>query len=220
MSDLDITQQLQAWRSGDAAALEQITPVLYNELRRLARRYLSGERPDHTLTPTALINEVYLRLLGQKQPDWQNREHFVGVVAHLMRQILVDFARHRRANKRGGGVEEVPLEDALPQGVPAEADLVDLDQVLLRLEQTDARKARAIELRYFAGLTVEETATVLQISPATVHRELRMAEAWLCRELGSGRPASRPSSPPDSPAPSRRSLPPDSPNGLAASAKA
>jgi RNA polymerase sigma-70 factor (ECF subfamily) len=187
--DLDITEQLQAWRSGDAAALEQLTPFLYSELRRLARRYLSGERPDHTLTPTALINEAYLRLLGQKQPDWQNRDHFVGVVAHLMRQILVDFARHRRASKRGGGCSDVSLDDALPKGVPPEADLVDLDQALLRLEQTDARKARAIELRYFAGLTVEETATVLEVSPATIHRELRMAEAWLCRELSSGRPA-------------------------------
>jgi RNA polymerase sigma factor (TIGR02999 family) len=134
-SDLDITEQLRAWRSGDAAALEQVTPFLYNELRRLARRYLRGERPDHTLTPTALINEAYLRLLGQKQPDWQNRGHFVGVVAHLMRQILVDFARHRRANKRGGGCADVPLDDALPQGVPPEADLVDLDHALLRLEQ-------------------------------------------------------------------------------------
>ena len=187
-SDLDITEQLRAWRSGDAAALEQVTPFLYNELRRLARRYLRGERPDHTLTPTALINEAYLRLLGQKQPDWQNRGHFVGVVAHLMRQILVDFARHRRANKRGGGCADVPLDDALPQGVPPEADLVDLDHALLRLEQTDSRKARAIEMRYFAGLTMEETAEVLQVSAATIHRELRMAEAWLCRELGSGHP--------------------------------
>ncbi len=189
MSDCDqITEQLQAWRSGDAAALEQLTPYLYNELRRLARRYLSGERPDHTLTPTALINEAYLRLLGQKLPDWQNRQHFVGVVAHLMRQILVDFARHRRANKRGGGREDVPLDEAKPQGIPPEADLVDLDQALQRLEQTDARKARVIELRYFAGFTADEAAQVLEVSPATIHRELRMAEAWLCRELGANRP--------------------------------
>jgi RNA polymerase sigma factor (TIGR02999 family) len=184
--DVDITQQLQAWRSGDAAALEQVTPFLYSELRRLAHRYLSGERPDHTLTPTALINEAYLRLLEQKQPDWQNRDHFVGVVAHLMRQVLVDFARHRRAHKRGGGVADISLDDALSAGVPPESDLVDLDEALRSLEQTDARKARAIELRYFAGLTVEETAAVLSVSPATIHRELRMAEAWLCRELGAG----------------------------------
>jgi RNA polymerase sigma factor (TIGR02999 family) len=196
MSDYDVAQQLQAWRSGDAAAVEQLTPVVYNELRRLVRNYLSGEQPEHTLAPTALVIEAYLRLPGQPPPDWRHNDHVVGVAAHLMRQILVEFARRRRssveagfarAGNASGSADEVSLPSALPACVPPESDLVDLDSALQRLEETDAQKARAIELRYFAGLTVEETAMVLEVSVAAVHRELRMAEAWLCRELAPNR---------------------------------
>jgi RNA polymerase sigma factor (TIGR02999 family) len=193
MDNSEVTVLLQAWRAGDPTALERVTPFLYQELRRVALSYLRGERADHTLTPTALINETYLRFLEQNQPQWKDRKHFLGIAARLMRQILVDFARRKRAGKRGFGVPEVPLEDAEKVHVGAGAsfgaadlagtDLVDLDEALLRLERVSPRQSQAIEMRYFAELTVDEIADLMEVSPATISRELRMAQAWLGREL-------------------------------------
>ena len=197
MDNDEVTVLLQAWKAGDPTALERVTPFLYQELRRVALSYLRGERPDHTLTPTALINETYLRFLEQNQPDWKDRKHFLGIAARLMRQILVDFARRKRAGKRGFGVPEVPLEDVAELHIAAHVtpssadlagtDLVDLDEALVRLEQVSPRQSQAIELRYFAELTVEEIADLLDVSPATISRELRMAQAWLARELSPGK---------------------------------
>lgn len=179
----EITQWLQAWRNGDQAALEQLLPVVYQELHKLAHAYLNRERSDHTLQPTALIHEAYLRLLGQHIEQWQNRTHFYGVAAHLMRQILVEHARQRGAGKRGGGAAKLALDEALDYAPEQAAELVALDDALTGLAKFDERKCRVIELRYFAGLNVEETAEVLGISVPTVVRDQRMAQAWLHREL-------------------------------------
>lgn len=179
----EITQLLQAWRNGDQAALEQLLPVVYQELHKLAHAYLNRERSDHTLQPTALIHEAYLRLLGQHIEQWQNRTHFYGVAAHLMRQILVEHARQRGAGKRGGGAAKLALDEALDYAPEQAAELVALDDALTGLAKFDERKCRVIELRYFAGLNVEETAEVLGISVPTVVRDQRMAQAWLHREL-------------------------------------
>lgn len=189
MDNGDVTVLLQAWQAGDPSALERVTPFLYQELRRVALSYLRGERADHTLTPTALINETYLRFLEQDLPHWKDRKHFLGIAARLMRQILVDFARRKRADKRGSGVPDLSLEEALHAHGPVSklrgVDLVDLDEALVRLEQVSPRQSQAIELRYFAELTVEEIAGLLEVSPATISRELRVAQAWLARELNS-----------------------------------
>jgi RNA polymerase sigma factor (TIGR02999 family) len=179
----DVTKLLLEWSKGDRQSLDKLLPVVYQELRRLAQHYLGQERPDHTLQATALVHEVYLKLIDTKVVRWENRAHFFAVAAQVMRHILVDLARQRRAQKRGGG-RKVALDEAL--GVPEEAEtvnLVALDEALERLAAVDARQARIIELRYFGGLSTEETAEVLGVSARTVKREWRMARAWLHREI-------------------------------------
>ena len=178
----EVTQLLVAWSDGDQAALEQLVPMVQAELQRLARRYLGQERPGHLLQTSALVNEAYLRLIDWKNVKWQNRAHFFGVSAQLMRRILVDFAR-RRPRVEGESVNQVSLEEALVVGNEQSADLVALDEALQSLAQFDERKARIIELRFFGGLSVEETAEVLQVAPITVMREWNKAKAWLYREL-------------------------------------
>ena len=179
----DITTLLVAWGRGDEAALEQIIPLVHRELHQIARRCLKGERPGHTLQPTALVNEAYLRLVDVRRVNWNNRTHFLAMSARLMRRVLVDFARSRRYQKRGGGVMRVSLDEA--QGVSTERgqDLVALDEALTTLSAIDERKARVIEMRFFGGLTAEETAEVLEVSRETVLRDWRLARAWLMQEL-------------------------------------
>jgi len=176
----NITRLLMDWtESHDEAALEQLTPVVYGELRKLANSYLRRERSDHTLQPTALIHEAYLRLVDQNVPHWKNRSHFFGVAAQLMRQILVDHARARTAVKRGGGEVKLSLDAGMQYSEERSEELVALDDALRDLAKLDERKSKVVELRYFGGLSVEETAEALGISVATVGRELRFAEAWL-----------------------------------------
>lgn len=182
-----VTQLLARWKNGDSAAEEVLTPLLYNELHKLARRYLQDERAAATLQPTALVSELYLRLIGQEHPDWQSRSHFFGVAAHRMRQILVEHARKHRAGKRGGGVANVELNEMLCFAPGKSAEVLALDDALNALAKFDERKAKVIELRFFAGLSVEETAQALDISVATVGREQRMAEAWLKREMSGAK---------------------------------
>ena len=178
----DLTVLLRRWSEGDPSALEQITPFVYQTLRALAESYMRRERPDHTLQPTALVHEAYLRLLGQHQ-DFESRNQFYGVAAHLMRIILVDHARAHQAVKRGRGAVRIPLDEMDVAAEERGVDVVALDEAVERLAAFDARKARAIDLRYFAGLGVEETAQALDVSVATVRRELRFAENWLYREI-------------------------------------
>lgn len=180
----DVTQLLARWANGDEQALQDLTPIIYKELRLVAASQLRKERACHTLQPTALVNEAYLRLVDQKSPNWQTRTHFFGVAARLMRQILVDHARHRQARKRAGFT--VSLDEAASFGQERNADLVALDLGLNALEKLDARKSKAIELRYFGGLSMEDIAQALDVSPVTVRRDLRMAEAWLHNEMRSG----------------------------------
>ena len=182
----EVTQLLLAWSQGDRSALDRLIPLVYAELRRLAHHYMGLERPGHTLQTTALVNEAYLRLIDSSQVQWQNRAHFFAVSAQLMRRILVDFARAHRNLKRGGEAQRVSLDEALLAPQETDADLVALDEALTALAAIDPRQARAVELRFFGGLSVEETAEVLQVSPETVHREWRVAKAWLLRELQSG----------------------------------
>jgi RNA polymerase sigma factor (TIGR02999 family) len=177
------TQLLLEWGRGDNAALDRLMPLVHDELRRLAVRYMSRERKDHTLQPTALVNEVYLRLIEINKVQWQSRAHFFAMAARLMRRILVDFARARGNLKRGGAVDRLPLEDALVFSPAQSSDLIELDSVLQRLEELDARQGRVVELRFFGGLTVEETAAVIGVSPDTVKRDWRVAKLWLLREL-------------------------------------
>ena len=177
-----VTELLQRWSGGDRAALDQLVPLVYNELHRLASVYLRDERPDHTLQSTALVNEAYLRLVNLDMP-WQNRAHFYGVAAQVLRRILVDHARERNAVKRGAGRNKVSLDRALTVPAQPELDLVALDESLTRLAEFDPKKARLVELRYFAGLRVHEVAEVLGISPATVHREWAIARTWLYRDM-------------------------------------
>lgn len=178
----EVTQMLKAWREGDAAALNRLAPVVESELRQLARLYLSKEAPGHTLQPTALINEAYLRLIEWNTVEWQSRTHFYAVAAKMMRRVLVNQAIARRRYKRGGSAVLVSLTEA---GGMAErtADLAALDEALIALEKLDERKSRLVELRYFGGLTAEETAEVLGISMRTVHREWDLARSWLFRQL-------------------------------------
>jgi RNA polymerase sigma factor (TIGR02999 family) len=180
-----LTQLLSAWSDGDKAALEQLMPLVYHELHRLAARHLASERAGHTLQATALVNEAYLRLIDQKHVRWQNRAHFLGIAAQMMRRILVDHARARHYAKRGGGAPVVSLHEAPEVSVEQASDLIAVDDALTRLSELDARKGRVVELRFFGGLTVEETAEVLQISPNTVLREWATAKAWLHRELSA-----------------------------------
>jgi RNA polymerase sigma-70 factor, ECF subfamily len=179
-----VTKLLLAWSEGEDTALEELIPRVYQELRRLARRYMQGERPGHTLQTTALVNEAYLRLIDSRQVRWQSRTHFFAISAQLMRRILVDFARSRRYQKRGGGAQKVTLNEDLMVSPERGRDLIALDHALNALAATDARKARVVELRFFGGLSVEETAGVLKVSPDTVHRDWRLAKAWLGREMG------------------------------------
>jgi RNA polymerase sigma-70 factor, ECF subfamily len=174
---------LAAWTQGDQAALEQLTPLVYQELHQLAHSYLRRERADHTLQPTALIHEAYLRLIDQKIEQFENRAHFYGVAARLMRQILVEYARSHHAAKRGGGALKLTLDAAVNSAQEHPAELIALDDALTALAQFDERKCHVIELRYFGGLSVEETALALGISVPTVVRDQRMAQAWLHREM-------------------------------------
>ena len=183
----EVTELLRAWSGGDEEALEKLTPLVYKELHRSARRYMAGERSSHTLQATALINEVYLRLIDARRMDWQNRAHFFAVCAQLMRRILTDFARSRRYQKRGGGAAHMPLDEALVVGSEADSELVELDEALKKLALLDERKSRVVELRFFGGLEVKETAEVLCVSPETVMRDWRLAKVWLIRELRGGK---------------------------------
>jgi RNA polymerase sigma factor (TIGR02999 family) len=180
----DITGLLVSWSRGDASALDRLMPVVYAECRRLAEQQIRREGREHTLDPTGLVHELYLRLVDQRRATWENRAQFFGVAARMMRRILVDYARARRATKRGGSALLVPLDLAsdTPNDDRAE-DVVAIDDALARLEQVDGEQARIIELRFFAGLTVEETAQIVGRSPRTVKREWRLARAWLFREL-------------------------------------
>ncbi|MGA6988611.1 MAG: sigma-70 family RNA polymerase sigma factor [Terriglobales bacterium] len=185
-SSSEITELLHAWRGGDRLALERLTPLVYEELHRMAKHYMARERNGHTLQTTALVNEVYLRLVKVKEVEWQDRAHFFAVSAQMMRRILTDFARSQGYEKRGGGARRVPLDEAFTVSAESTVDLVALEQALTRLEESDARKSKVVELRFFGGMTVEETAEVLQISSETVMRDWSMARAWLQRELDRG----------------------------------
>ena len=184
MESHEVTGLLVKWGQGDKGVLNQLLPAVYDELHRMAARYLRRERPDHTLQPTALINEAYLRLVDQNSVTWENRAHFFGIAANVMRRILVDHARGHQAAKRGGSVIKLPLDEGI-HGSPKqeEMDLVALDAALTRLAKMDPEQSRLVELRYFAGLTIEETAQVMGISPATVKRKWTVSRAWLRREI-------------------------------------
>lgn len=184
--DGDVTSLLIEWKEGNQDARNHLIPLLYEELHRMAERYLRNERSAQTLQPTVLVHEAYMRLVQQKLPDWQSRSHFFGVAAHLMRQLLVENARRHNAGKRGGGVENVPLDEALSFAPERSAGIVDLDVALQALAKFDERKSKIIELRFFGGLTVEEVAEMLELSIATIGREQRLAEAWLHREIRNG----------------------------------
>jgi RNA polymerase sigma factor (TIGR02999 family) len=181
----DVTALLGDWSRGDRTALNELLPLVYAELRRVALRQLRKERANHTLQPTALVHEVFIRLVDQRRVDWQNRAHFFGVAANVMRRVLVDHARRHGARKRGEGVPCVSIDEARDVAAPNELPVLALDQALDRLETVDAELARIVELRAFGGLTVEEAAHVLGVSPSTAKRDWRTAKAWLNRELGS-----------------------------------
>ena len=179
-----VTRLLVDWQHGDKAALDQLMPLVYHELRKLAASYLKNERRNHTLQPTALIHEAYMRLVDQEIPEWQNRAHFFGVAARLMRQILVDHARTVRASKRGGELQKLSLDDVPPVFTHEDvAGLLVLDDALRKLAVMDERKARVVEMRAFGGMSVEDTALALGVSQPTVKRDMRLAQAWLRREL-------------------------------------
>jgi RNA polymerase sigma factor (TIGR02999 family) len=180
----EISLLLDQYRDGQAEAFGKMMALVYDDLRRLAAWQLQTERPEHTLQPTALVHEAYLKLAGQNPVDWQNKEHFFALAAQVMRHILVDHARTKQRDKRGGGQTSVALDEAFGLSHPSEPDLVELDEALSMLAAQDARKCRIVELRYFGGLSIEETADVLGISPTTVRREWTLAKAWLRRELG------------------------------------
>ena len=182
----DVTRLLRAWSQGDEDALQKLIPVVYQELRRLAHRYMNRERADHTLETTALVHEAYQRLIDTPQVGWQDRTHFLAVCAQLMRRILVDHARFRRYLKRGGGIRLVPLDEALVAARDRGRDLVALDEALTALAAIDSRKSRVVELRFFGGLTMDETAAVLHVSPDTVLRDWKLAKVWLLHELAGG----------------------------------
>lgn len=179
----DVTQLLQDWRNGDKAALEKLTPLVYDELRRLANRYLRDERSDHTLQGTALVHEAYMKMVGYTDLQWQNRAHFYGVAARIMRQILIDHARKYQTDKRAGAKHELPLEEAAIFSKVRASNLVALDDALESLAALDSLKSRIIELRYFGGLSIEEIGEVESISISTVRRHMRLAESWLRKEM-------------------------------------
>ena len=179
----EVTLLLEKWSGGDQKALDELMPLVYGELRRLASAHFRRERPGHTLQSTAVVHEAFMRLVNQRDVRWQNRAHFYGIAAQMIRRILLDYARSHQAGKRGAGVVKLQLDEAL--GVPdrKDLDLVALDDALQRLAELDERQSRIVELRYFSGLSIEETAEVMQISPATVKREWNSARAWLFREM-------------------------------------
>ena len=183
IASTEITALLVQWSRGDHAALERLLPMIYDECRRIASRQLRHEHRDHTLDPTALVHEAYLRLVDQRHATWENRAQFFGVVAQVMRRILVDYARSRDYQKRGGGVANVPLDEALVVSNDTGADLVALDDALEALAAVDARKSQVVEMRFFGGLTVAETAEALHVSEETVARDWRLAKVWLLREI-------------------------------------
>jgi len=188
MSDFpDFEAALAGLRAGDKTTLDSVMPALYAELHRIAQACLAGERPDHTLQPTALVHEAYLRLLGQHHVDWSCRPQILGLAARMMRRVLVNHAEARNSQKRGGGFR-VPLDDHLELMENGQLDIQSLDLALTRLERMDERQARIVELRFFSGLSVEDTASALEVSPATVKREWRTARLWLVRELDGARP--------------------------------
>jgi RNA polymerase sigma factor (TIGR02999 family) len=183
-SQLEITQLLKAWGSGDEQAFDKLTPLVYDQLRRVARRYMADERSGHVLQTTALVNEAYVRLFDCRQLNWQDRAHFFAVCARLMRRILIDIARSNHYQKRGGGAPHVALEEALGSTSPqVSADILSLEDALGGLASMDPRKGQVVELRFFGGLSVEETAEVLKVSKETVARDWRLAKSWLLREL-------------------------------------
>ena len=181
-----ITQLLAAWSEGDQTALNAMMPLVYGELHRMARRFMARQNPGHTLQPTALINEAFIKLVGNENKEWKNRAHFFGVAAQAMRHILVDYARSRNYAKRGAGAQRVELDQAVAVTDEASGDIVALDDALNELSKVDRRKSQVVELRYFGGLTVEETAEVLKVSTITVIRDWSLAKAWLYRELAKG----------------------------------
>lgn len=182
----DLTELLVAWRGGESSALDRLVPLVYAELRRVAHRHLRGERPEHDLQTTAIVHEAYLRLIDVHGVRWQNRAHFFAIASQLVRHILVDAARARGAKKRGGDISHVLLDETAVPSPERGADLLALDAALLELATIDPRKARVVELRYFGGLSVQETAEVLKVSPDTVMTDWHMAKLWLLRELGHG----------------------------------
>jgi RNA polymerase sigma factor (TIGR02999 family) len=178
-----VTRLLQAWRTGEDGALEQLTPLVYSELHRLAQRYMAAEQSGHTLQTTALVHEVYLRLVDAQELDWQNRAHFYAICARLMRRILIDFARARNCEKRGPHFAHIQLEEAATVSAVVGNELLAVDEALKQLAAVDARKSEVVELRFFGGLTTEQIAEALQVSPETVMRDWKLAKAWLLREL-------------------------------------
>ena len=184
-SSHEVTQLLMDWGNGNQAAAEKLMPLVYEELHRLAHHYMNKERPGHTLQTSALVNEAYLRLIDQKQVHWQNRAHFFGIAAQLMRRILVDYARSRRYQKRGGDARQVDLDEAMIVSQERAADVIALDDALKSLAEFDARKSQIVELRFFGGLSIEETAQALAVSPGTVMRDWTLAKAWLRKAVTS-----------------------------------
>ena len=180
-----MTQLLVAWGEGDRAALDRLMPLIYEELRRLAHQYMSRERPGHTLQTSELVNEAYIRLIDQRDVHWQNRAHFFGIAAQMMRRILVDYARRRHYAKRGGAARRVSLDEAMIVTEERAADVVALDEALKSLAEIDPRQSQIVELRFFGGLSIEETAEVLAVSPGTVMRDWTLAKAWLRRAITS-----------------------------------
>ncbi|HTS24474.1 MAG TPA: sigma-70 family RNA polymerase sigma factor [Bryobacteraceae bacterium] len=181
----EVTRLLVEWKHGNQAAVDLLMPLVYEEMRRLAEGYLRDERAAATLQPTALVHEAYLRLVAQRLPDWESRSHFFGVAAHLMRQILVDHARRQKSGKRGGGAPKAPLDEALSFAPERSSEMVALNDALEALAKVDERKCRIMELRFFGGFSVEETAQAMGTSVATIGREQRLAEAWLHREMSN-----------------------------------
>jgi RNA polymerase sigma factor (TIGR02999 family) len=182
----DVTQLLKAWTAGDERALEKLAPMVYRELHRVAQRCVAGQRPGHPLQTTELVNEAYLRLVDCGQMNWQDRAHFFAMSAQLMRRILIDFARSRGYQKRGGGVLPLSLDDAPTVGIEPDKNLIALDDALKELAAVDSRKSKVVELRFFGGLSIKETAEVLKVSVETVVRDWRLAKVWLVRELSEG----------------------------------